>query len=226
MWAALPDLLRASLLTLKLTFLSLLIGIFIAVPLGALAARQRGLGSLAAEAYMFLFRGTPLLVQLFLIYAGLAQFDWVRTSFLWPYLRQAFVCALLAFSLNTAAYTANLIKGGILSVSKGELEAAKAYGLTCWQQYRAIILPQAFRAALPAYGNEALIMLKSTSLAGAITVMELTGAAKNMYAETYAPYEIFITAAALYWAMSFILSVLLRLLERCVKSPPRRKKAA
>jgi len=212
-WQALPDLLRACLTTLELTFISLIIGALIAVPLGLAAARQHGLPARTAEAYMFIFRGTPLLVQIFLIYAGLAQFDWIRGSFLWPWLRQAFICALIAFSLNTAAYTANILKGSLLAVPRGEREAARACGLTRFQQYRYILLPQALRLSLPAYGNEVLIMLKSTSLASAITVMELTGTAKNIYAETYAPYEAFLTAAALYWLMSFILSRLLKIGE-------------
>jgi len=213
-WQSLPSLLRACVTTLELTFLSLIIGICIAVPLGLMAARKTGILAWAAEAYMFIFRGTPLLVQIFLIYAGLAQFDLIRESFLWIYLKQAFVCALISFSLNTAAYTANILKGAILSVPIGQIEAARACGLSRCQQYRYILLPQAFRLALPAYGNEVLIMLKSTSLASAITVMDLTGAAKNIYADTYAPYESFLTAAVLYWIMSLILSRLVKLAEK------------
>lgn len=212
-WQTLPDLLRACAVTLELTFISLFFGFIIAAPLGVLAARQRGVGCRLAEIYMFIFRGTPLLVQIFLIYAGLAQFDAVRGSFLWLYLREAFICALIALSLNSAAYTASIFKGAILSVPKGELQAAKACGFTPWQQYLYIIFPQAFRLALPAYGNEVLAMLKSTSLACTITVVELTGAAKNIYAENYAPYEAFITAAALYWLISCVLSALLQFLE-------------
>jgi len=223
---SLPELLRACLETAELTFISLLIGLALAVPLALAAARNHGFPAWCAEIYMFVFRGTPLLVQIFLVYGGLAQFECIRDSFLWPYLRQAFICALISFSLNTAAYTANIFKGAILAVPAGELEAAKACGLNRRQQYYYIIWPQAFRMALPAYGNEVLIMLKSSSLASAITVMELTGTAKNLYAETYAPYEIFITAAALYWAMSCLLSLLLRLLERRFNRNYRKRKTA
>lgn len=226
MWQSLPALLYACITTLELTFLSLLAGIVIAVPLGLMAARQTGALAWAAETYMFLFRGTPLLVQIFLVYAGLAQFDFIRESFLWPWLRQAFVCALISFSLNTAAYTANILKGALLAVPAGQLEAARACGLKHWQQYCYILLPQAFRLALPAYGNEVLIMLKSTSLASAITVMELTGVAKNIYADTYAPYESFITAAILYWLMSFTLARLLKLAENHFKIKTRKSKSA
>ncbi|KAA6206411.1 MAG: ABC transporter permease subunit [Candidatus Tokpelaia sp.] len=224
MWESLPALLHACIMTMELTFISLFVGLILAVPLGLAAARRRGAAAFMAEIYMFVFRGTPLLVQLFLIYGGLAQFDYIRDSFLWPYLRQAFMCALIGFSLNTAAYTANIFKGAILAVPAGELEAARACGFKLWQQYCYIVWPQAFRMALPAYGNEVLIMLKSTSLASVITVMELTGTAKNLYAETYAPYEIFITAAVLYWVMSFILSLLLRFLERRFNKNYRKRK--
>lgn len=209
----LPDLLHATLITVQLISLSLLFGIMLAVPLAVLYASKRHFFSYPVISYIFFFRGTPLLVQIFLVYYGIAQFECVRASFLWPYLRQPFVCALITFVLHTAAYTANILRGGIEAVNAGEVEAAKACGLSTLQQYCYILLPQAFRIILPAYGNEMIAMLKATSLASTITVMELTGMANSIVSETFAPYEVFIMAAIIYLMLSLVLSRAVGLLE-------------
>jgi His/Glu/Gln/Arg/opine family amino acid ABC transporter permease subunit len=203
---SLPELLYGTLRTVELLILTLIFGLVLAVPLAILRVQRGAMYWLPVHAYITFFRGTPLLVQLFLIYYGLAQFDVIRESWAWPYLRQPFVCALLTFGLHTAAYTANILRGAILAVPVGEVEAGRACGMSPSILYRRIILPRAFRLALPAYGNEVISMLKATSLASTVTVMELTGVASTIVARTYAPYEIFVTAAAIYLVMTYAIT--------------------
>lgn len=210
---SLPALLHATVTTVELLIASLVCGMAIAVPVAILRVNGPAPVRLLLHCYIYFFRGTPLLVQIFLVYYGLAQFEPVRDSFLWPYLRQAWVCAILTFSLNTAAYTAYILRGAILAVPAGDIEAARACGMSTALAYRTIILPRAFRLALPAYGNEVISMLKSTSLASTITVMELTGTANTIVARTFAPYELFITAALIYLAITYVLTMALRSLE-------------
>ena len=213
MLESLPALLKGTAITLQLLAASLVCGMLIAIPVAILRINGNRVVRLILHCYIYFFRGTPLLVQIFLVYYGLAQFDVVRDSALWPYLRQASVCAILTFSLNTAAYTAYILRGAIQAVPAGEIEAARACGMSTALAYRTIILPHAFRLALPAYGNEVVSMLKSTSLASTITVMELTGVANTIVARTFAPYELFITAALIYLVITYVLTSALRALE-------------
>lgn len=210
---SLPELLSATVTTIELLVASLVCGMAIALPIAILRVSGPAPVRILLHWYIYFFRGTPLLVQIFLVYYGLAQFEIVRDSVLWPYLRQAWVCAILTFSLNTAAYTAYILRGAIEAVPAGEIEAAQACGMSTALTYRTIILPSAFRIALPAYGNEVISMLKSTSLASTITVMELTGAANTIVARTFAPYELFITAALIYLAITYVLTAALRTIE-------------
>ncbi|MFT3687626.1 ABC transporter permease [Paenirhodobacter sp.] len=209
----LPALLGAAVTTLQLLFLTLLIGGALAVPIGIAAGSQSLWLRWPIGFYISFFRGTPLLVQVAIVYYGLAQFQFVRDSFLWPLLRQAWPCALLTLSLHTAAYTANILRGGIANVGAGQIEAARACGMTRVQLYRLVILPQAVRTALPAYGNEVISMMKGTSITSTITIMELTGTANTIVSRTFAPYEIFIAAALIYLAIAWSLTRLLRLVE-------------
>ncbi|NTF10675.1 ABC transporter permease [Agrobacterium rubi] len=210
----LPRLGEGLLLTLQLTVASVVVGLIIATPLALLRASDRRILSLPVQFYTFLFRGTPLLVQLFLIYYGLSQVSWVRTSFAWPLLRDPFWCALLAFSLNNAAYTTEILRGGLRAVPVGEIEAAKALGMSASQRIRRIVLPIGFRLAMPAYANEVVLMLKASSLASTITLMELTGTSRKIVAQTFAPYEIFVAAALLYLAVTFLFTSTFSALER------------
>ncbi|MCA0000209.1 MULTISPECIES: ABC transporter permease [unclassified Mesorhizobium] len=210
---SLPALLSATVTTIELLVASLFCGMAVALPVAILRVSGPAPVRLLLHWYIYFFRGTPLLVQIFLVYYGLAQLEVVRDSFLWPYLRQAWVCAILTFSLNTAAYTAYILRGAIEAVPAGEIEAARACGMSTALTYRTTILPGAFRIALPAYGNEVVSMLKSTSLASTITVMELTGAANTIVARTFAPYELFITAALIYLTITYVLTTALRALE-------------
>jgi His/Glu/Gln/Arg/opine family amino acid ABC transporter permease subunit len=222
---SLPALLSATVTTVELLVASLVFGLLLAVPVAILRVSGPKPVRLLLHCYIYFFRGTPLLVQMFLVYYGLAQFEAVRDSMLWPYLRQASICAVLTFSLNTAAYTAYILRGAIEAVPAGEVEAAHACGMSTALAYRTIILPRAFRIALPAYGNEVISMLKATSLASTITVMELTGAANTIVARSFSPYELFITAALIYLFITYLLTLLLRALEhrlsRHMRSPER-----
>ncbi len=209
-----PKLLEGVMLTVELVVLALAVGMVFAVPMALMRVSPNWLLRGPAYAHIFFFRGTPLLVQIFLIYYGLGQFEAVRESVLWPILREPFWCAIIAFALNTGAYTAEIFRGGIEAVPRGQIEAARAYGMSKSVCYRRIILPQAWRIALPAYGNEVILMLKGSALASTITLLDLTGMARTIIARTYMPVEIFLAAGALYLLLTFLFTNGFRLLER------------
>lgn len=200
-------------LTLQLALLATAVGAMLALALAAM--RVSGVAALDAVArfYVFAFRGSPLLVQIFLIYYGLGQFRAVRLSFLWPFLREPYWCAVLALSLNTAAYASEIIRGGLNSIPRGEIEAARAVGMSRFLAFRRIILPLALRQALPAYGNELILMVKATSLASIITLMEITGIAAKLVSDTYRVIEVFVVAGALYLAINFVLTRIVMVVE-------------
>ncbi len=212
-WETFLSLIAAVPLTLQLAFTSIALGAVLA--LGLALMRLSGLWPLDwfARLYIFVFRGTPLLVQIFLIYYGLGQFPEVRHSVLWPLLREPYWCAVLALMLNTAAYSSEIIRGGLQSVPSGQIEAARACGMSRFMLFRRITLPLAIRQALPGYGNEMISMVKATSLASIITLMEITGVAAKIISETYRAIEVFVVAGALYLAINFILTRLVALAE-------------
>lgn len=217
MWESVPDLLGGLVVTLELTVSSLILGMILALPLAALRTARTPILWLPAYGYITFFRGTPLLVQIFLIYYGTGQFEWIRTTAMWPILREAYWCAILAFSLNTAAYTAEILRGAIQAVPRGEIEAGLALGMSRWHVFRLISLPRAFRLALPAYGNEIILVIKSSSLASTITLLDITGVARTLVAHTYAPYEVFLVAGALYLVVVLATTRLLAILERWLR---------
>ena len=200
-------------LTLYLAATSVAIGIVLAVVLTVLRSSSRA-GDWFVRGYVFVMRGSPLLVQMFLIYYGLGQFPSVRQSVLWPMLRQPIWCAILSLSLNTAAYGSEILRGGLRSVPAGAVEAARVCGMSRLLAYRRVILPLAIRQALPAYASEVIIMVKSTSLASIITLMEVTGIAQEIISTTYRSFEVFTCAAAIYLAVNFLIARFVRLLER------------
>ncbi|MDX2220638.1 MAG: ABC transporter permease [Burkholderiales bacterium] len=212
--SSLPTYLDGALLTLQLLGASLLLGLVVALPLALLRASANAWANRAVWCFTYVIRGTPMLVQLFLIYYGLAQFPAVRESVLWPWLSQAWFCAVLAFGINTCAYTVEIIAGCIRATPHGEVEAARAMGLTTAQTWRRILLPSALRRALPAYSNEVIMMLHGTSLASIVTLLDLTGVAREVNSRFYAPFEAFITAAVFYLALTFLLVGLFHLAER------------
>jgi polar amino acid transport system permease protein len=164
-------------------------------------------------AYIFFFRGTPLLVQIFLVYYGASQFDAVRESIFWPILKEPFWCAIIAFTLNTSAYTAEIFRGAIQAIPQGEVEACKVVGMSKVQMYRRILLPRAFGIVLPAYGNEIILMLKGSALASTITILDLTGMARTIIARTYTPMEIFLAAGGIYLVISIVIIAIFRQIE-------------
>ncbi len=210
----LPLYLEGLWITVQLVALSLACGLLLAVPTALLAAAPARALSLPAKTYIYVFRGTPLLIQMYLIYYGLAQFEWVREGPLWHVLREAYWCALLAFSLNTAGYTAEILRGAILNTPHGEIEAARASGMNRWQIQRRIVLPSAFRRALPAYGNEIVFTLHGSALAGVITLVDLFGAARIVNSRHFVPFESFAAAGAFYLLLTFLIVGGFRLWER------------
>ncbi|MBY5775273.1 ABC transporter permease [Rhizobium leguminosarum] len=204
---------RGLILTLALTFASLAAGFVVSIPLAFLRASPNPWFFAPVLAYTYAFRGTPLLVQLFLIYYGIGQLPLVRHSFLWPVMREPFWCAFIAFTLNSAAHTTEVLRGGIQAVPPGLVEAAKALGLSGFHTARLIVFPLTIRIALPAYGNEVIGMLKASSLASTITLLEITGLARQLVSETFAPYEVFIVAGALYLLFTLLITQAFQILE-------------
>lgn len=196
--------------TVWLVGASLLLGLLVAIPLAMARNHKLALIWLPAWGYIYFFRGTPLLVQLYLIYYGMDQFFPVQGTW-WEY---AWFCALVAFVLNTSAYTAEIIRGAINGLSKGEIEAAKAYGMSPWLTYRRIILPSALRRALPAYSNEVIFMLHGSAVAGIVTILDLTGTARLVSSRYYAPFEAFLAAGLFYLVLTFIILWLFKRAEQ------------
>ena len=213
----LPRLLDGAVLTLQLVAISVLLGLILALPMGVARASQNLYVRALPYAYIFFFRGTPLLVQLFLVYYGMAQFEVVRKSALWPYLRDPYWCAIITMTLHTAAYIAEIIRGAIQAVPPGEVEAARALGMSRAQTMLHVILPRAIRIGLPAYSNEVILMLKASALASTITLVELTGAARTIIARTYLPVEFFFAAGVIYLIIAFLLVQGFKLLERWLR---------
>lgn len=202
-------------MTLTLTFLSLALGGMLAIPMAiARASRHRILNPMI-WAYTYVFRGTPLLVQTYLIYYGLGQFEAIRQSWLWdPILSSAWWCALIAFTLNTAAYSTELLRGAIVDTPAGEVEAAIATGHSYRGRLRRIILPSAFRRAIPAYSNEVIFMLHGSVVASTITLQDILGVGRWLNGRYYLAYEGFITAALLYFLIVLCITTVFRWVER------------
>jgi len=213
----LPKLAQGATLTLELVAIAVIAGLLLAIPLGIARSSKRWYVRSLPYAYIFFFRGTPLLVQLFLVYYGLAQFDAVRESALWPYLRDPFWCATVTMTLHTAAYIAEILRGAIQAIPPGEIEAARALGMSRPKAMFYIILPRAARIGLPAYSNEVILMLKASALASTVTLLELTGMARTIIARIYLPVEIFFAAGVFYLVMAYVLVRGFKLLERWLR---------
>lgn len=209
-----PKLGSAIWLTIELTVLSLIIGMIIAWPLALLRAKRNPewLAKLA-DGFVAVFRGTPLLVQVYLIYFGLAGEAWVRESFLWWFLKDAYNCVVLAFSLNAAAYACEIFRGALVNGGKGEREAAMSLGLSNWQVDWLVWVPASWRRALPQYGNEMIFMMHGTALAGLVTLSEVFGTARDINRKFYLIYEGIITAAIIYIVLTIIISYLSKRME-------------
>ena len=209
----LPLLFKGLGLTLQLLAISLIIGFTLSIPMSIMAASTNPWFRVPTKIFIYIFRGTPLLIQIFIIYYGLSQFEWLRESPLWIVFKEAYWCAIIAFSLNTAAYTAEIFRGAILQTPRGEIEAAQACGMSRWDQYQHIILPSALRRSIPMYGNEVIFMLHATVLAGVITLVDLFGAAKIINSRYYAPFESFISVGLFYLVITFSIVFIFKLAE-------------
>ena len=201
-------------MTIQLVIISLITGFGFAIPLALMAVSKISILRYPSKIYIYIFRGTPLIVQMFLIYYGMGQFEAIRESFLWIIFREAYWCAIIAFCLNTAGYTAEILRGTIEQTPFGEIEAAKACGMSKTTMYRRIILPGTFRRALPAYGNEVIFMLHGSALAGVITIVDLFGAAKIVNSRYFVPFESFITAGFFYLCCTFCVVWLFKWIEK------------
>tara|TARA_B100001559_G_scaffold169626_1_gene142224 strand:+ start:41 stop:733 length:693 start_codon:yes stop_codon:yes gene_type:complete len=210
----LPLYLNGLLVTIQLVLIALISGFGLAVPLALMAVSKVSFFKYPAKTYIYFFRGTPLLVQMFLLYYGMGQFEEIRESILWILFKEAYWCAIIAFALNTAGYTAEILRGAIEQTPFGEIEAANASGMSKSTLYRRIILPGSFRRALPAYGNEVIFMLHGSALAGVITIVDLFGAAKIVNSRYFVPFESFITAGFFNLCCTFCIIWFFRWVEK------------
>ncbi len=214
MISSFPKLLEATLVTLKLVSLSLFFGIFLGTFFAILRiGRNKFLKSLSYY-YSYIFRGTPLLVQIFIIYFGLGQIEYLRSSFLWVILKEPYWCAIIAFTLNTGAYTSEILRSAFQTIDKGYIEAGQSLGISRRNIFYKIKLPLAIRQSIPAYGNEMILMLKGTSLASTVTLMDLTGVAKFIISTTFKPIEIFIVAGSIYLFITFLIHTFVKFVEK------------
>jgi len=214
MISSLPKLLSAAVITLKLLSASLIIGLFIGFLFAVLRLSKNPFINKFAYGYSYLFRGTPLLVQIFIIYYGLGQIEWLRSTFLWVILKEPYWCAIIAFALNTGAYTSEILRSAFQTIKPGIIEAGKSLGISNKIILYKIQIPVAIRQSLPAYGNEIILMMKGTSLASTVTLMDITGVAKHIVSTTYKPLEVFLLAGGIYLFMTFIIHNLIKYLEK------------
>lgn len=205
--ATIWSVLKALPLTLEIWFFGVAIGLTFACFLTWMRASDFKAGQWFAKAYVFVFRGSPLLVQIYLIYFGLSQFDFVRnSSILWPVLRDPMYCTILAMALNTAAYSSEIFRGALRAVPVGIVEAAKAYGMSPFTRLRVVVLPTALRLALPAYSTEIILMTKATALASVVTIMEMMGVAQKIQHDTFRPIEVLTCAGLVYLLLNFTIA--------------------
>ena len=209
-----PKLLSAAVITLKLLSVSLIIGLIIGLFFAILRLNKNIFINRFAYGYSYIFRGTPLLVQIFIIYFGLGQIEYLRSTVLWVVLKEPYWCAIIAFALNTGAYTSEILRSAFQTIKPGIIEAGKSLGISNKVIFYKIQIPIAIRQSLPAYGNEIILMMKGTSLASTVTIMDLTGVAKYIISTTFKPIEVFIVAGGIYLFMTFIIHNVIKFLEK------------
>ena len=211
---SLPKLLNAAGITLKLLSVSLIVGLFIGLLFAILRLNKNIFINKFAYGYSYVFRGTPLLVQIFIIYYGLGQIEYLRSTFLWVVLKEPYWCAIIAFALNTGAYTSEILRSAFQTIKLGIIEAGKSLGISNKIIFYKIQVPIAIRQSLPAYGNEIILMMKGTSLASTVTLMDLTSTAKYIISTTFKPIEVFIVAGGIYLFMTFVIHNVVKFLEK------------
>ena len=213
-----PKLLVATLMTLKLLSLSLFFGLIIGLIFSVMRLSNNKFISTFSYGFSYVFRGTPLLVQIFIIYFGLGQIEYLRSTILWSILKEPYWCAIIAFSLNTGAYTSEILRSAFQTIKIGFIEAGKGLGLSKKIIFYKIQIPIAIKQSLPAYGNEIILMLKGTSLASTVTLMDLTGVAKYIISTTFKPIEVFIVAGGIYLSLTFIVHNFIKFTEKKLKT--------
>ena len=211
---SLPKLLSATLTTLKLLSLSLIFGLIIGLIFAIMRLSKNKFVSNFSYGFSYVFRGTPLLVQIFIIYFGLGQIEYLRSTILWTILKEPYWCAIIAFALNTGAYTSEILRSAFETIKPGLIEAGKSLGISSKIIFYKIQIPIAIKQSLPAYGNEIILMLKGTSLASTVTLMDLTGVAKYIISTTFKPVEVFIVAGSIYLFLTFIIHNFIKFAER------------
>ena len=211
---SIPKMLAGFWMTFELWFLSAVLGLALAIILLLMRISGRWYLYAPAMAYIYIFRGTPILVQIFIIYHGFPQLEFIRESIFWPILREPYGCAILALTLNTGAYVSEILRGGVLGVDRGLKEAGVALGLSSTHRFIYITSPIAIRLALPAYSNDIISLMKSTALASTITLLDMMGIARTIVAETYAPYEIFLSLTVIYLILTWIIQKSIGLIEK------------
>jgi len=211
---SLPKLLSATLTTLKLLSLSLIFGLIIGLIFSIMRLSKNKFISNFSYGFSYVFRGTPLLVQIFIIYFGLGQIEYLRSTILWTILKEPYWCAIIAFSLNTGAYTSEILRSAFQTIKPGLIEAGKSLGISSKIIFYKIQIPIAIKQSLPAYGNEIILMLKGTSLASTVTLMDLTGVAKYIISTTFKPVEVFIVAGGIYLFLTFLIHNLIKFSEK------------
>jgi len=214
MISSFPKLLGATVITLKLLTASIFFGLFLGLFFAILRLNKNVFINKFAYGYSYVFRGTPLLVQIFIIYFGLGQIEYLRTTILWVILKEPYWCAIIAFTLNTGAYTSEILRSAFQTIKPGIIEAGKSLGISNKIIFYKIQIPIAIRQSLPAYGNEIILMMKGTSLASTVTLMDLTGVAKYIISTTFKPIEVFIVAGGIYLFMTFIIHNVIKYLEK------------
>ena len=209
-----PKLLNATFTTLKLLSLSLIFGLIIGLIFAIMRLSKNKFISNFSYGFSYIFRGTPLLVQIFIIYFGLGQIEYLRSTILWIILKEPYWCAIIAFSLNTGAYTSEILRSAFQTIKPGFIEAGKSLGISSKIIIYKIQIPIAIRQSLPAYGNEIILMLKGTSLASTVTLMDLTGVAKYIISTTFKPVEVFIVAGSIYLFLTFLIHNFIKFAEK------------
>ena len=201
-------------MTITLTVVSLMIGLVIALTFAIIKDGKTTWLIKLIDGFVFYFRGTPCLLQIYLIYFGLAQFEWLQNSILWVAFREPVFCAILVLTLNTCAYTTQIIYGAIKATPKGEIEAGYAFGFNRLGNLRYIILPSVLRRIIPLYANETVFLMQATALVSTITVVELTQVARVINSRFFLPFEAFIFAALFYMTISYAIFIGLHFLEK------------
>lgn len=206
-------------LTLEVVLISTFLGFGLAIIVALMRISDNKFYSVPAYSFIYVIRGTPLLLQLYFVYYGISQFSFVRESFLWPILREPFWCGIITLTISTGAYSAEILRGGIQSVSQGYIESGRALGLGRVSLFFRIVMPITIRQALPAYGNELILMVKASSLISIVTLMEITGIARTIISKTYAPVEIFLVAGSIYLFINFVITRLVKYAENRLSIP-------